>query len=264
MLQISAKRIQGAPGADQSIPPALAPLIAVIGCDGSGKSTVSENVLDCVRGYGPAAAAHLGKQSGNLGRALTQLPVIGPWIGRVIDRKVAGVRTSRTGNKAPGVLVALVVYAFTLRRLFRFRRMMTARREGLIIVADRYPQTELPGAYDGPSLSVGTAGNPIVRWLARREEAAYESMTRTRPDLVLRLNVDLDTACARKPDHRRELLRDKVAATPLLKFNGAPIIDIDSTRPLAEVLAAARLAVANTMAERGYALPGVKGSAFGQ
>ena len=264
MLTTLAKQGQGAPGEEPSITRRLAPLIAVVGCDGSGKSTVSENVLACVRGYGPAAAAHLGKQSGNLGRALTRLPLIGPRIGRVIDRKVAGVRSSRTSNKAPGVLVALVVYAFTLRRLFRFRRMMAARREGLIIVADRYPQTELPGAYDGPSLAVATTRNPVVRWLARREEAAYESMTRTRPDLVLRLNVDLDTACARKPDHRRELLRDKVAATPLLKFNGAPIVDIDSTQPLAEVLAAARLAVANTMAERGYALPGVEGSAFGQ
>ena len=56
------------------------------------------------------------------------------------------------------------------------------------------------------------------------------------------------------PVRRRELLRDKVAATPLLKFNGAPIVEIDSTRPLADVLAAARLAVASTMADKGYEL----------
>lgn len=254
MLQISAKRIEGAPGAEQSITPGLAPLIAVIGCDGSGKSTVSENILALVRGYGPAAAAHLGKQSGNVGRALTRLPVIGPSIGRAINRKVAGIRNDRATKRTPGVFLALVIYAFSLRRLFRFRRMLALRRQGLIIVTDRYPQVELPGAYDGPGLSVAAQGNRVVRWLARREQVAYEKMTRYRPDLVLRLNVDLDTACARKPDHRRELLRDKVAATPLLKFNGAPIVEIDSTRPLADVLAAARLAVASTMADKGYEL----------
>ena len=234
---------------------ALAPLIAVIGCDGSGKSTVSESILDWVRGYGPAAAAHLGKQSGNLGRALARLPMIGPLIGRVINRKVTSVRDYRATNKAPGVFVALVIYALSLRRVLRFRRMLALRRQGLIIVTDRYPQLELPGAYDGPGLSVTAQGNPIVRWLARREQVAYAWMTGYRPDLVLRLNVDLDTACARKPDHRRELLRDKVAATPLLKFNGAPIVEIDSTQALADVLAAARLAVARTMTEKGYSLP---------
>ena len=243
---------------------ALAPLIAVVGCDGSGKSTVSENVLVWVRCYGPAASAHLGKQSGNLGRALARLPMIGSFFGRVINRKVADFRNDRARNKAPGVFLALVIYALTLRRLLRFRRMLALRRQGLIVVADRYPQLELPGAYDGPALSGATQGSRIVRWLARREHLAYARMTSYRPDLVLRLNVDLDTACARKPDHRRELLRDKVAATPKLRFNGATIVDIDGTQPLPDVLAAARLAVASTMAQRGYVLSGAQGGAFDQ
>lgn len=239
----------------------LPPLIAVIGCDGSGKSTVSESVLAWVRGYGPAAPAHLGRQLGNTGRALTRLPMIGPLIGRMIDRKAASVRKYSAEKEDPGVFVALVLYVFTLRRLRRFRRMLALRRQGLIIVTDRYPQLELPGAYDGPALSVAARGNRFVRWLARRERIAYERMTHYRPDLVLRLNVDLDTACARKPDHPRELLRDKVAATPKLRFNGAPIAEIDGTQPLADVLAAARLAVAGTMAQRGYVLSGAQGSA---
>jgi thymidylate kinase len=79
-------------------------------------------------------------------------------------------------------------------------------------------------------------------------------MTSHRPDLVLRLNVDLDTACARKPDHRRELLARKVEATPRLKFNGATIVDIDASKPLDDVLAAARAAVSHMLTERGYSL----------
>jgi len=145
-----------------------------------------------------------------------------------------------------------VIFAFSLRRLRRFRRMMAMRRRGMIIVTDRYPQLDLAGAYDGTGLSVDAPGSAFVRWLARREHAMYEWMTSYRPDLVIRLNVDLDTACARKPDHRRELLRDKVAATPLLKFNGAPIVEIDAAQPLADVLAAAKAAVARTLTERGY------------
>ena len=83
-------------------------------------------------------------------------------------------------------------------------------------------------------------------------QAAFEWMTSLRPDLVIRLNVDLDTAHARKPDHRREALKRKIEITPQLKFGGAPIAEIDASQPLAAVLAAARTAVAQLMEERGY------------
>jgi thymidylate kinase len=77
-------------------------------------------------------------------------------------------------------------------------------------------------------------------------------MTSFKPDLVIRLNVDLDTACARKPDHRRELLRDKIAITPQLTFNGASIVEIDSSQALPKVIEQTKAAVAKTMAARGY------------
>jgi thymidylate kinase len=229
----------------------LALLIAVIGCDGSGKSSVSEAILGCVAAYGPVEAAHLGKQSGNIGRAIAGLPLVGRALDRVIVRKTDDTRAQRA-QKNPGLVTALVISAFSLRRLRRFRRMMTLRRRGRIIVTDRYPQLEVAGAYDGPDLSVTATGSVLVRWLAQRERAAFEWMTSFPPDLVLRLNVDLDVACARKPDHRRELLAAKVAATPLLKFNGAPIAEIDANLPLDEVVAAARTAVTRTLIERGY------------
>lgn len=232
----------------------LAPLIAIIGCDGSGKSTVSADILAWARRHGPAEPAHLGNQSGNIGRVIARLPLLGALLDRAIARKTDSVRTQH-GKKSPGFFTALVITAFSLRRLRRFRRVLALRRQGKIIITDRYPQLEVPGAYDGTGLSTTAPGSAFVRWLARRERVAYEWMTGYRPDLVIRLNIDLDTACARKPDHRRELLRDKVAATPLLKFYGAPIVEIDSTLPLAEVLAQARAAVTRTLAACGYPPP---------
>jgi len=233
----------------------MAPLIAVIGCDGSGKSTVSERILEWVRRYGPAEAAHLGKQSGNIGRGLTRLPLVGAMIGRLIRRKSDHVTHSHAKNETPGVFPALVIYIFTLRRMLRFRRMLALRRKGLIIVTDRYPQLEFPGAYDGPGLSINAQGNFVVRWLARREQVAFEWMTSYRPDLVIRLNVDLDTACLRKPDHRREALSEKIAVTPLLTFKGAPIAEIDASQPIDKVLNAAKATMADLMRVKGYSSP---------
>lgn len=230
----------------------LPPLIAIVGCDGSGKSTVSEELLQWAKGYGPAAAAHLGKQQGNTGRSLAKLPLLGGWLGRFIESRASTVRTSRTKNKSPEAFPALVMYAFTLRRVRRYKRMLALRRQGLIIIADRYPQLDFPKAFDGPDMSVTAQGSTFVQRLAEREQAAFEWMTSYRPDLVIRLNVDLDTAHARKPDHRREALQRKIEITPQLTFGGAAIAEIDANQPLEAVLVAARAAVSSTLEARGY------------
>ena len=233
---------------------AMAPLIAIIGCDGSGKSTVSEHILAWISRYGPAATVHLGKQSGNVGRAIAQWPLVGGALDRKLRREADVVNDRLKEDKQPGFLASLVIGAFTVRRWRRFKRMLALRKRGLIIVTDRFPQVEIPGAYDGPGFPAGAKGSPFVLWLAKREHAVFEWMASYRPDVVLRLNVDLDTAFARKPDHRRDSLRRKILVTPYLAYSGAPIVDIDANQPLDGVLKDAEAAVARVMAERGYAL----------
>lgn len=235
----------------------MAPLIAIIGCDGSGKSTVSEHILAWIGRYGPAATVHLGKQSGNVGRAIAQWPLIGRALDRKLHREAEVVNARLKEDKQPGFLPSLVIGAFTIRRWRRFKRMLALRHRGLIVVTDRFPQVEIPGAYDGPGFPAGAKGSRFVLWMARREHAVFEWMASHRPDLVLRLNVDVDTAFARKPDHRREALRRKILVTPYLTYSGAPIVDIDTTQPLARVLEEAEAAVAKVMAERGYTVKNV-------
>jgi thymidylate kinase len=228
------------------------PLVAVVGCDGSGKSTVGAAVLSFARCFGPAEAVHLGKQSGNLARGIVHWPIIGRALGRTIKHqgeKARGVR----GVSNPKLVGALVAYAFVIRRRRRFDRMLRRWHSRTIIVADRFPQMDVPGAYDGPVLLSEGGGSRIARWLARREHAQFTEMTACQPDLVLRLNVDLETAVYRKPDHKREALRRKILATPRFGFGGAPIVEIDSTRPLGEVVAAAEAAVEKVLLAHGYA-----------
>ena len=227
------------------------PLIAVVGCDGSGKSTVSAAVLEYARQFGPAEAVHLGKQSGNIGRAVARWPIVGRKLDRTIESQTIKTRGPR-GRTNPKLLAALVVYAFVIRRRRRFDDMLARWHRGTIIIADRFPQIDVPGGYDGPLLASDAPGNVAVRWLARHERRQFEWMAGHRPDLIVRLNVDLETALTRKPDHKRDALRRKIEATPLFRFGGAPIIDIDSAQPLADVLAAAFAAVAETLMARGY------------
>lgn len=224
----------------------LAPLIAVIGCDGSGKSTLSADLLNWIREqYGPAETHYLGLRSGQIGNRIKAWPLVGPILERALSKRAGQARTK--GAKMPGLATALVIYGFSRLRKRRFQKVLSLRRQGFIVVTDRYPQVEVPGFYDGPGLSAAEPGGRLVAALATRERATYEWMASFVPTLVIRLNIDAATAFSRKPDHALELLERKVAVTPLLRFNGAPIVNLDATMPYAEELALAKKAVAEVL-----------------
>ena len=221
----------------------LGPLIAIVGSDGSGKSTVGEALLAWLGETRPVELCHLGKQSGNVGRAIGRLPLLGRRMERTIEAKVKHAG----GPRGPGFIEALTIYAFSVRRIRRFRRMMQFRRQGVTILADRFPQLALPAGIDGPGFGRVRSNRGLAKWLAAVEWRQFESMMHHRPDLVIRLNVDVDTAIVRKPDHVRARLASKIAHISRLSFAGAPIVDIDATRPIEEVLTQAKAAVARTL-----------------
>jgi len=222
-----------------------APLIAVIGCDGSGKSTLTGALQDWMEQRQPTVTCHLGKQSGNVGRALARLPFVGRRIGKSIHARSRAAHAS----KQPGLLAALVIYAFTLRRARRFSRMLRLRREGHAIIADRFPQVDCPATMDG--LGLATAQRiGLVGLLAASERRLFEDMTAHAPDLVLRLNVSLSVAAARKPDHRFEALARKIADVPRLGFGASPIVELDADEPFEHVLSRAQAAITAALALR--------------
>lgn len=230
--------------------PAMAPLIAFVGCDGAGKSTVSDAILMWMRESVPTESCHLGIQSKSLGEALVKLPLVGKPIGRLIEaNSPRGNPSFEQDGKGPSTLAALAIFLLSVRRWRRYRKMMVLRRSGVAIVADRFPQVAVPKMkIDGPGLVASKHRNGFIRFLARREQSLYGRMVKYRPDLVIRLNVDLETAFARKPDHRYESLALKIAQVPKLEYQGAPILDLDSREPLADVIEQAKRAIATRLA----------------
>lgn len=216
------------------------PLIAIVGCDGSGKTTLASEMCSTLQDHS-ATYCYLGLGSRGIANRIETWPLIGKPLVRRLSAKARQARTK--GQRIPGLLTALVIFWFSTLRLLRFKRMLKLRKQGQVVICDRYPQLEAPSFYDGPGLSTARASGPLVEWIARQERKLYERMVQHRPTLVIRLNIDAETAHARKPDHELDLLRDKVAATPLLRFNGAPILDIDVRQPYEAVRAAVVAAV---------------------
>lgn len=229
-----------------------AKVFAVVGCDGTGKSTLTADLVAHLRQRGAAERRYLGLVSGEMGDRIKRLPWIGTRLEAHLARKAVLAQDMR--RKLPGAWTALIMYGLSLWRAAHLRRMWRLAERGTLVVTDRYPQAEIPGfRCDGPGLAVGRSDNRLVRWLARREQALYERMAERRPTLVIRLGIDADTAQARKPDHAYAELLDKIEVMAKLHFNGAHILELDARRPYPEVLAAA---LRNIDAASGVAVPG--------
>ena len=212
-----------------SEPPSGRPLsvIALTGCDGSGKSTLAAELVARLREHGPTEPLYLGQSSGRIGEWVATLPLIGPSLNRYLLRK--SDRVHERPSSPPGNVTALAIYLLSRWRAHKFGRMLRMCRRGVLVVTDRYPQAEKPGfLFDGAQLARTQGGNWWVRTLRGREQKLYQWMAEAVPMLVIRLNVDADTAHARKPDHKLASLREKIAGWPLLTFNGARILELDA------------------------------------
>lgn len=218
----------------------LAPLIAVVGCDGAGKSTLSADILAHVQASRSADSGYLGLGSGEQGRAIGRWPVIGPALQAWLEGQAAQLRDPAAA--IPSTLAARYALRRSRKRRAKFDTLLCARRAGVTVVTDRYPQIEVPGLHDGPVMAARPT-NARQAALKAEELALYAAMASYRPTLVIRLHIDVDTVMARKPDHDRALITRKVETVPQLSFGGAPMVDLDATMDYREELALALAAV---------------------
>jgi hypothetical protein len=196
---------------------------------------LSEDLINHLRKEGPVEWLYLGQSSGNIARWIKSRPLIGPPLGRYLVGKADSAHSKKT--KTPDTATTLVIYILSQWRAHKFRRMLKLNRRGVLVITDRYPQAEVPGFhFDGPGLGAVNAESWLGRKLAASEQRLYQRMASHLPALLIRLNIDADTAHARKPDHKLSMLRDKVAVIPNLHFNGARILDLDGRDPYEQVL----------------------------
>jgi thymidylate kinase len=223
------------PDNDTEQPVSLPEVFAIVGCDGTGKSTLTLDLTERLRRTEPAKRIYLGLVSGEMGDKIKTLPFIGVRLENNLHKKAN--RALDMEKKLPGVGTALIMYGLSLWRGWLMLRVIWLSRRHVKVITDRYPQAEIPGFhYDGPGLQVGRSDNWLVRALAKKEQSIYEWMAGQRPTLVIRLHIDAEAAHARKPDHDLAELVDKIATIDRLEFNGARICDIDATLPYSQVL----------------------------
>ncbi len=216
--------------------------VAVVGCDGTGKSTLTADLVKNLQKQYATERRYLGTISGEDGDKIKRLPIIGVWLERRLANKSA--KTQSMSSKAPALYAALIMYALSFWRKGNLQKARLLAESGVLVIGDRYPQDEISGFhYDGPGIGVERVSGWLMTRLAERERKLYQEMALTRPELIIRLDIDADTAFSRKPDHSYQELQDKIEIMVKLNYNGTRILDLDSRAPYEEVLAKAMDAV---------------------
>jgi thymidylate kinase len=225
-------------------------VLAVVGPDGAGKSTLVRETAAWLGQVLPVAMIHAGKPPGSLltlpARALL------PAMRRLLPR-YRGLVVESAGEPAPARLrsgrlfvvyaVRAVMLAWERRRLLAGAHRMATR--GTIVLSDRYPTTQ-PDVPEGPALGF-LAGDPspFYRWLARLEERLYRSIPPA--DLVLYLDVPAEIACERNVSRNKPgplkpsvYIRRRHARTAALDFGVMPVRRVRAVGGVEETFAVMR------------------------
>jgi hypothetical protein len=216
-------------------------VVAILGVDGSGKSTVVRSLRSWLGAELDVLPIYFGTGGGRPSLLLLPFKLLVPAVRRLFPSKPKGASHGRVTDRPPGPLYSIMLLAWaTLVAMEKRSKLRAAQRaiaRGMVVVTDRFPQRENLDYNDGPLLH-RSRWSPD--WLRRFEARAYERAGRMPPDLVLKLDVEPATAARREPDMSPAVIAERVAAVRRLNLPGARVVRVDAEQPLEDVLRAVR------------------------
>jgi thymidylate kinase len=218
-------------------------LVAFLGSDGAGKSTVVGQIAQWLSREVAIALTYGGNGKGSAGWPRRSME----WLGAV-RRAVKGAGAARPPATAPEgdgppsrkLSLARAVWVQALARERRSRALAARRAcgHGMIVLSDRLAQSQFPGWNDGPRLGAW-AEHPSAwrRALARRERESFALSELSPPDLVIKLHVTPELAARRKPSTPPDQIRSGVELLRRLSYPSTTrVVDIDAGQPLPDVI----------------------------
>ena len=237
-------RVLNTPLVSQRIDPRGGFIVAVIGADGSGKSTVVTNLQSTFRKKLDVYRIYFG--NGRAGQKSWPRKLLAG-----IKKMSARAQAKTPGSKAESggtrkkkgfranLFKCLEAFVIAKERHKNLKQMQAAKKKGMLVICDRFPQNQVMGYNDGPMLHhLSKSPNPVFRAMSKMEARFYANAEQNPPDVVFKLIAEATVIQARKPSAASlEMLEAKVEGIRKLKFaEGCRVITVDATQPLETVL----------------------------
>ena len=219
-------------------------MIVFIGSDGSGKSTQTRRLGELLSWKLDVLHVYLGAGDGSsslLRWGMKQAQIFLEKHGIFVPQtKIASIDTKKKSlisSKDPvkrGYFywLAKTCWAIVLsyEKQSKLKRAWRARNRGKVVIVDRYPQTAIEGFNDGPLLGKWLdSNNVIMKLIARWERIPYCMANDNPPDMVIRLNVSLETALKRDPEMTSDFLKKRSLAVGSFVFpSSTQLVEIDA------------------------------------
>jgi thymidylate kinase len=219
-------------------------VIAVVGGDGAGKSTLVKALAGWLNGPLDTRVMHMGKPP----RTPTNVAVKG---GLYLARRAGLLKEwlpnypveSEHRGRFPGHAWLLWQLVTASDRRRQHRRARSLAGLGYLVVCDRFPLEQVTLMDGSRTRWVPSEGlSPLARRPVAAEQRCYAGISD--PDLLLILRVDPDTAVARKQGvDPADFVRPRSAEVFAADWSATDAVVLDASRPAHEVLAEARAAV---------------------
>lgn len=212
-------------------------VVAFLGSDGAGKSTTLAYVKEEFKKKLDVKSEYLGSGDGSSSFLRKPMKVVakkvgGKGVGHAVDNELdSKPHNKKISMKARAYLLAKVIWALTLakEKKSKLRKINKARNTGMLVLIDRYPQTEIAGYSDGPLLSRYIKNKGFFGVIARYEDSVYKSAKLNAPDLFIKLIVSTEIAIQRKPEMTVDEIENKKTAVKAM-YQNCRCVEIDTSR----------------------------------
>lgn len=238
-------------------------VIAILGADGSGKSTQTQAVRLMLESKLDVLLCYMGSngEEGILRKILMFMYNIFRKQTNTLETKEK-VNISNKGNEKSkgsslGSLFSVVwALALALEKRSKIFIAERLRRSGMIVICDRYPQTSVQGYNDGPLLGgLAKSRNPVLRWISCWERYCYKLSEKYPPDIVIKLIGTPEVLASRRPNMSLDYIVQKQQGIQRLNYSDKTIVvQIHADQSMSDVFSRIMTAISRVAGMRTHAV----------
>ena len=203
-------------------------IIAIVGSDGSGKSTQINTLTKILNNKIDVESLYMGSNKGSRSK-----------LRKCIENIDANVNKSRNQKKTSIQRFVTMILAFSVARekKRKIKKASNYKKAGVFVICDRYPQTETFGPNDGLLLhkKYFVTKNIFIKKLLKYELKCYTSTESQSPDIIFKLIVNPQTLSQRRDMSLQDVVKKQNGIKSLRINKYSKVLEVDANKTINEV-----------------------------